>query len=290
MSGRPDLALLADMVPAWTDDQIKALDEWRQGDLLPCPPLAWSATDASVDPVTGQSTPPGGIVPWTGVLPKYVIVTSQTCDVCAKGPGARHPFVQVSPVVGVADATKEQWAQLTSGQVVDRYGLTGKRLRSKWAADLRVSFPISKALLLDADPIRGFALSSEAVEFGAHLAVRAGRPALHDFLLDVVGAEIQQAIKSASRKDTGWWSKVEEVRLAIRGDELAPRSVALVVVSAKVLNPDEHDQWIELGGRFKKRARAHGIAFKTTIVLTIDEMSARVYRDTVGLHIPGLGR
>lgn len=291
MSGRPDLSLLADLVPAWTRDQIKALDEWRQGDLLACPPVAWSTTpDSSVDPVTGRPTPDGGIVPWAGTLPKYVIVTTQTCDVCAKGPGARQPFVQVSPVVRVADATKEQWDELTSGQLVDRYGLTGKRLRSKWAVDLRISFPISKALLLDTRPVRGFASYEEAIDFGAHLALRAGRPALHDFLLDVVRAEIHAAIKSTPKKDTGWWSKVEEVRLAIRGDELAPKTVGLVVVSTKALSPDEHDRWIELGGRFKKRAKAEGIAMKTTSVMTLDEMPARVYRDTVALDIPSLGR
>jgi hypothetical protein len=290
MSSRPDLALLSDFVPAWTPEQVAALDEWRQGDLLPCPPLVWSTTAISQDAVTGQPVHGGGLVPWPGPLPKYTILTSQTCDVCATGPGAREPFVQVSPVVQVADATTEQWNELVTGQIVDRYGLTAKKLRSKWAADLRVSFPVSKAVLLDVTPVRGFATPEQAVEFGAHLAQRAGRPALHDFFLDVVRADIEAAIKASPRKGTGWWSKVEEVRLDIRGDDLAPKSFRLVVMTSSVLSPDEHDQWIQLGARFKKRARPQGIKVGTTVVSPIDDMGARVYRDTVELSIPSLRR
>ncbi|MFC5729334.1 MULTISPECIES: hypothetical protein [Nocardioides] len=290
MSSRPDLALLSDFVPPWTPEQVAALDDWRQGDLLPCPPLIWSTTATSPDPVTGQPAQDGGLVPWPSPLPKYGIITSQTCDVCAKGPGERAPFVQVSPVVQVADATRDQWNELVAGQIVDRYGLTGKKLRSKWAADLRVSFPVSKAVLLGATPVRGFATPEQAVEFGAHLAHRAGRPALHDFFLDVVQPDIEAAIKASAKKGTGWWSKVEEVRLDIRGDDLAPKFFRLVVVTSSVLSPDEHDQWIQLGVSFKKRARAQGIKIGTTVVSPIDDLAARVYRDTVELSVPSLRR
>jgi hypothetical protein len=176
------------------------------------------------------------------------------------------------------------------GQILDRYGLTGKKLRSKWAVDLRVSFPMSKAVLLDATPTRGFATPLEAAEFGAHLALRAGRPALHDFFLDVVRDEIDAAVKASAKKGTGWWSKVEEVRLAIRGDELAPKAFTLVVVSASVLTPDEHDRWIQLGETFRKRAKGHGMKMGTAMVFPIDEMKARIYRDTVELTIPSLKR
>lgn len=290
MSSRPDLALLRDFVPAWTSEQVAALDDWRQGDLLPCPPLVWSTTATSPDPVTGQPAQGGGLVPWPSPLPKYAIITSQTCDVCAKGPGERAPFVQVSPVVQVADVTRDQWKELVTGQIVDRYGLTGKKLRSKWAVDLRTSFPVSKAALLDVRPVRGFATPEEAVEFGAHLAHRAGRPALHDFFLDVVRADIEAAIKASAKKGTGWWSKVEEVRLDIRGDDLAPKSFRLVVVTYSVLSADEHDHWIQLGATFRKRAKTHGIKVGTTVVSPIDELGARVYRDTVELSVPSLRR
>ena len=290
MSNRPDLALLRDVLPAWTANQVAALDVWRQGDLLPCPPLVWSTTAASTDPVTGQTTGSDGMVPWPGQLPNYALITTQTCDISAQPPGARQPFVQVSPVVQVAQATDDQWHELVSGQVVDRYGLTGKSLRSRWAVDLRVSFPVSKYVLLDETPIRGFATPEQAVEFGAHLALRAGRPALHDFFLDTVRADIEAAIKGSGKSATGWWSKVEEVRLGIKGDELAPKSFRLVVLTSSTLSPPEHDRWIQIGQSFKKRAKALDIRVGTAIVTTIDEASARVYRDTVALDIPGLRR
>lgn len=290
MSNRPDLALLAGLLPNWTPDQIAALDEWRQGDLLLCPPLVWSTTAVTADPVTGQSTPSGGLVPWPGQLPKYALITTQTCEVCAKGPGAREPFVQVSPVVQVANLPTDQWNELVNGQILDRYGLTSKKLRSKWSVDLRVSFPVSKAVLLDAIPIRGFATSVEAVEFGAHLAFRAGRPALHDFFLDVVRVEIDATVKASGKTETGWWSKVEEVRLAIEGDELAPKAFTLVIVSSSLLSPDEHDRWIQIGETFRKRAKGEGMRMRTAVVYPIDDMNARVYRDTVELSIASLKR
>ncbi|MBF4163980.1 hypothetical protein [Nocardioides acrostichi] len=196
-----------------------------------------------MDPVTGQPTPSGGIVPWPGELPKYVIITTQTCDIGGKPPGARQPFVQVSPVVKVADATKEHWRELTTGILADRVGLTGKTLRTKWAVDLRIGFPLSKAALLEVSPTRGFASAAEAVEFGEHLARRAGRPALHDFLIDVVRVEIDSAIRASLKKDTGWWSKVDEVRLLIEGDVLEPRKVSILVLTKSVLQPEEHDRW-----------------------------------------------
>ena len=289
MSTRPDLALLCDLVPTWSREQIKALDEWRQGDLLTCPSLAWSTTAEPMDPVTGQSTPEGGVVPWPGALPKYVIVTTQTCDIGGKGPGGRQPFVQVSPVVKLVDTTKEQWQELTSGQLADRVGLTGKKLRAQWAADLRISFPLSKAALIDGTPLRGFATTVEAVEFGDHMARRASRPALHDFLIDVVRAEIDNSVKASQKRDTGWWSKVDEVRLLVEGDVLEPKKVSIVVLTKSVLQPDEHDRWTQLGGSFIKRARAHGIKMRTE-VCPINEMSARVYRDTIELYLPSLDR
>jgi hypothetical protein len=192
--------------------------------------------------------------------------------------------------VNVAGLPHDKWEELMSGQILDRYGLTSKRLRSNWAVDLRVSFPVSKAVLLESTPIRGFATTAEAVEFGAHLALRAGRPALHDFFLDVVRVEIDTAVKASSKRDTGWWSKVEEVRLAIRGDELAPKDFTLVILSSSVLSPDEHDRWIQLAETFRRRAKSQGMKMRTAVVYPLDEMNARVYRDTVELTVPSLRR
>jgi hypothetical protein len=138
--------------------------------------------------------------------------------------------------------------------------------------------------------LRSFATPEQAVEFGAHLARKAGRLALHDFFLDVVRADIEAAVRASTKKGTGWWSKVEEVRLDIRGDDLAPKSCRLVVVTSSVLAPDEHDRWIQLGATFKRRARGQGIKVATTVVTPIDEMGARVYRETVELDIPSLRR
>ena len=289
MSTRPDLALLQELVPTWTREQIAALDEWRQGDLLPCPPLAWSTTAESTDAITGVTTPIGGIVPWPNELPKYAIITTQTCDIGGQGPGARHPFIQVSPVVNVADSTKEQWREMITGQLADRVGLTGKALRTKWAVDLRISCPLSKAALLNEVPTRGFATPAEAVEFGEHLARRAGRPALHDFLLDVVRPEINTAIDASRKKETGWWSKVDEVRLLIKGDVLEPKEVSIWVLTSSVLGPDEHDRWTQLGATFIKRAKAHGIKLRTS-VQPIDETPARLYRDSIELYLSSLNR
>jgi hypothetical protein len=290
MTARPDLALLHKHVPSWTTDQVQALDPWRQGDVLLCPPLGWSTTAEPEDPVTGMPTPAGGLVPWDGDLPKYAIVTSQTCDIGGKPPGDRQPFVQVSPVVNVGDIEAEKWQELRSWKLVDRVALTSKSLRAKWVADLRVSFPVSKAVLVSVSPTRGFATEHEALKFGEHLARRAARPALHDFLTETVRSEIDAAIKASHKVNTGWWSKVDEVRLLLKGDRLVPEKATIVVLTTTQLSPDEEDRWVTLSATFEKRAKVHGMRMTAPLVQRVTEMHAATYRDTVGMYLSNLKR
>ena len=97
----------------------QALNDWRQGDLVYGVRLFWAAP--ADDELTGLSVDDPGdgrwaVISWDGApataedasdtgeaagggSPSWGIITSQTCDVVATGPGRRHPTVQVSPLL-----------------------------------------------------------------------------------------------------------------------------------------------------------------------------------------------
>lgn len=256
-----DLGLLAAVTPrGWGPDQRASLDRWIQGHLIRASDLSWQAPAAATDPVTGidpVALPDhggAGIAVWTSQA-AFFIITSQTCDIAATGPGARHPFVQVSPVLPVGGCPEHRWTELTTFALVDRVGLTGATLEGRYVADLRISLPVSKALLLDVDPIPAFADEVDELRFANHLAAKVARPALHDFLSGTMVAEINRAIETSGSDDSSWWSQVAEVRILITGTRLAPRSVTLLVLSKGALPPASVDRWTTLCKTFEKRAK-----------------------------------
>lgn len=288
---QPDLALLDAVTPQeWTREQRDLLERWRQGVLLPsCPPLLWAAP-AGLDVVTGLQTAPGQAAQQWPSEAKHAIMTSQTCDIMGAGPGARFACVQVSPVLEVVGVDDDRWRRLCAFEMEDRVGLSPPGLSGRWLADLRLSFPLSKAVLLGCAPMRAFAGEAGELTFGEHLARRAGRPALHDFITGTIAPELDRTI-AACKTGTAWWSRVCEVRVFIDGSRLAPTTVTLhVLVDSGRLEGDERDRWVTLSQSFAARAREHGIKVTAPWIQSLDECKAVEYRRSVPLNLPALRR
>lgn len=286
-----DLGLLAAVTPhEWGPDQRASLDRWIQGHLIRASDLSWQAPAAGTDPVTGidpvaiPDHDGAGVAVWASRA-AFFIITSQTCDIAATGPGARHPFVQVSPVLRVDSCPEHRWAELTRFTLVDRVGLTGTTLGGRYVADLRINIPLSKALLLDIDPIAAFENEVDELRFANHLAAKVARPALHDFLSGTMVSEINRAIETSGADDSSWWSQVVEVRILVTGTRLAPRSVTLLVLSKGALPPASVDRWTTLSKTFEKRAREAGFTVSTPWCDRLDDTKASLYRDSVGLAV-----
>ena len=54
----------------------------------------------------------------------------------------------------------------------------------EWAADLRISLPVSKAVLLRQSRVHGFREQHQTLEFAERVAAKTRRPALHDAIAD----------------------------------------------------------------------------------------------------------
>jgi len=275
--GPPELAALDGLTQKWSPEEVAEIARWAQGHLIACPDLVW----------VGEAGTPQS---WTSPADLAVVV-SQTCDVVAEGPGARIPFVQVSPVIEASDVDEQLFKAIVDGEVVDRFALTPEGLAGRYMADLRISVPVDKRYLLGKTPVEGFPDELDLIRFSEHLATRLERPALHYFLTDVVVREVEKAVKKGLRStESGWCSKVSEVCFLIQGSRLAPVDVRLLVLCDDPLTEEERQQWVDLNKQFVGSAKNdRGFRMSRPTVKTLEECRADMYRKAVPVRIPSLG-
>ncbi|MEV3872316.1 hypothetical protein [Streptomyces sp. NPDC049906] len=291
---------LDSLVPeTWPDDCVAALDAWKQGDLLPGSVLSWAAPPG-LDPVTGIDSSGGDDTEaesgeWQHVAVEdlrcaWAIVTSQTCDIAAAGPGARHPLVQVSPVVCISNISDNRRGAIEGHEVSHLVALTKPPSYGFWVADLRISLPVSKQLLVVNAPHPGFSSERDALDFAEHVAARLRRPSLHDFISDTMVKSISQHIKTVYKNEPEWWEQVEQLRVLVTGSRLNPESVQLVVVQQEKLDAKQRKIWRDWATSFRKVLKKEGIVLEPLHFTTLDVMTARLYRSSVPLRVPELRR
>lgn len=310
---------------ALADRAVKrGLNNWRQGDLVPGVGLFWAGTDDD-DPITGLSVPPSGghhwpVVPWdglsaeadsddsqlsnpsgTGGYPQesagwagsWSIITSQTCDVVATGPGQRHPTVQVCPLLPLHDhLDKGQIAEIGKGSRVDLITVPGVPGGGEWAADLRISVPVSKAVLLRQEPVRGFTSEEGSQQFAERVAAKYRRPALHDEISDGLVSGLRALVAKARADEAPWPDSIEQFRLLVLdGDQLTPRSVRVLTI---LLRPGmaaaDSAPLREWRNRETKRLRRHDIMLAPLDFVAVNEMTVIDYRASDPLRVPELGQ
>jgi hypothetical protein len=292
---RPELAVLSAYTPTSWDSVTgnERIGRWKQGDLLGPLPWGWVAP-AGWDQVTNLEVDTDGgalavVVAPTGLA--QAIVTSQTCDIAVTGPGARHPFVQVSPVLAVPEMDPSKLAALKRGDVVDLALLTppGGWHIGPLIADLRVSIPVSKAVLAAQDPQPGFADEAGYLAFARQLATKLERPALRDFITGDARAIIQTALAADAKVNTGWWSQVEEVRVKCDPNRLEPSLVEFIVVArTRALAATDVDKWKQVNERIRSAGKKVGISVRHPLHETATSMLAMTYRASVQLDLPQL--
>lgn len=290
-----------DLLPvSWPEEAVTALDGWRQGHLLQGGLATWLAAAGCVDPVTGDdfSNRGEGLLGAVAEIGDtgYFAVVSQTCDIAATGPGVRHPFVQVCPVRDLGAAFKaEKIQQSRAGELVEYVHLTKPpAIGGEWAIDLRMSVPLSKGVLIGATPIEGFSSQDDELDLAAKIAAKFKRPALHDYLSKELIDALNLLVSKARKGSEDWCEDVEQFRLGIDGDRLAPKRVRLFVVTDENFNlPFNHkkktalrDLWKSL----KKPLKKIGIDQAPIAFRYIENLKAVDYRNTIPLNIPALGR
>lgn len=255
----------------------------------------WLSSGGAVDPVTGEdlTIKPAGLVPRTASIGDtgYLAVVSQTCDIVAAGPGARHPFVQACPIRDVSGMGVDKVEAIRRGETVEYVYLTQPPVPgSDWAVDLRISVPISKAVLVAAEPITGFSTPADHLVLASRLAAKVERPALHDYLSKDLLDSLDLLLSRAKRSEE-WCDDVEQIRLKVEGDALHPTRVRLFVITDIKFNGTSAVKPLrDLWKSHKKRLARQGIAMAPIAFRTHATLSIVDYRESVPINLPTLGR
>ena len=281
---------------AWPTEIGSALEKWRQGHLISGNLGVWIAHAGIQDPVTGDDVPAheSGLaaraddVGDTG----YMVIISQTCDIGISGPGRRHPMVQVSPVrdLSAAGYDSSKIHQIRDGKVNEYVLLTRPPVEGAvWAADLRISLPVSKGVLVATEPIAGFATVEDELILGARVASKFRRPALPDVIATGVVGELSRFLAKAQAQE--WFGDVEQVRLEIlEGTPLFPKRVRLMAITDVGLTWLQKRPLTDLWNRQKKALKNAGIQPAPLAFRTLDKWSIEHYRESIPIDLPELGR
>lgn len=297
----------------------RALNSWHQGDLVRNIRLFW-ATPTGEDPLTGLTVDDldDGLAPvvgWDGEpalegdpahesdegasdptdssARTWAIITSQTCDVVASGPGARHFTVQVSPLRDLSGTyDKGQITQIRRGANVDLVYVNNVPEPGDWAADLRISLPVSKGILIQQEPTPGFGADSQSQQFAERVAAKYRRPALHDEISDGLVNGLRNLIETSRKADDIWPDSIEQFRiLVLEGDRLNPRHVVVLALTLDKLSPMQKGPLRKWRTTERRRLAkvSDGIQLGPIRFVDVDDLKVRDYRSSDPLRIPELG-
>jgi hypothetical protein len=296
-SDESSTAMVNQFLPApFDDDAFPELDQWQQGSLIGGSTLAWAGPKGQ-DSITSQEYENDWEFRNTGIGDGWSVVTSQTCDISPAGPGSQQPFVQVSPLFDMNqlpfDREEKRKSFITS---VKRWDVTylapvpsvpggeGK----EWAADLRISIPVSKGLLIAKTPHLGYPEEDDQLILAQHLAGRVSRPALHDSIVEiarVINDDIRQIPSTGERS---WYEDVEQIRLELRGSRLHPTWVKVHIISTRRLTVKEKFRWRTLRKRMEQRIAGSHLQLAAFGWDRLGNVSVEKYRSWAPLHVSEL--
>lgn len=286
-----ELVILENLLPP-AEDWAKlrsSLKNWEQGDLLEGIPLTWIAPSGS-DVITGLSSVEKEEFPYVAqeLTPTHVIITTQTCDLLGKGPGTKRAFVQVSPVYPAALYGQGQQASGQNRQIVYLFPL--RVGGTPHFADLRLSVPMAKSILIGRQPIRSGFDVEDAWQFAETVAHLYRRPALPDAVSEVLKSAVSRFIE-AQGKSSPEIREIEQVRVLIGKKSFRSTSIPIeLLVFGRTSAPDASMKgpWLsqlnDFGGAVKPDYNLTGLRFTSP-----DDCSAKNYRNSFPLHLPSLG-
>lgn len=281
-----------------------ALDQWRQGDLVSGLRVFWGISDDGRDPLSGVQVDPQPDGGWAAVResmdtedgvdpPEQLgIIVSQTCDVVATGPGARHPTVQVAPIVNLMNVPESRANDVRAGRTVDMVIVTNLHPPGDWAADLRISLPVSKALLIGQQPNRGFLTEEDCLRFSDQIAIKLRRPALHDHIAVDMTRSLEALIRRERVAGAAWMDRVEQIRVRVTlGDRITPKALELIVITIdEPLSAAEKEslrKWRT--DQVKTFAKATGGGKLLPLrILPLSKVNVQDYRESVPLRLDEL--
>lgn len=269
----------------WPSGVRDALQEWEQGDCVVAPDLfyfadpekpTWSVTqlfaESSIGPEVivspGSHTPPLGIV------------TSQTCDIGEEeSRRPMRPWVQIAPVYPITD---KGWKRKLNRGDGPRYWVPLPGIpEGFWIADLRLELPVEKGWLSQQNRIIAFETEEERRSFAGRLAWLRDRPAYSKEFNATVYSPLDAAMDALIAEETPGGSAAQEqlVEVCVRVDsQIRPSSAQLFVLTNAPCALELRNWFEDLRDQMRVAAVAAGIDLLALDVRTVDEVSAREYR------------
>jgi len=187
----------------WPPSVRESADRFRQGHLLRWDSIVYGADfGAAICKPTADAGDNGkGFVRIDEAF-SYVILTSQTCDICEDGrKQPKMPLITVAPVYDILPLLKNK----SQGPLIRKLGfsylfpLTADVLSQEnalWVADMRAQFSLEKSVFVGEHPVEAFATEPEYNDFAEWLAWRQTRPAIDNRVRDRILSPLREAFSS----------------------------------------------------------------------------------------------
>ena len=272
----------------WPSGVLEALRQFSQGDVLVKPPLfyyadpakpVWARTRAYLEGAVGPEIVEAG--PQT--QPRFGIITTQTCDIAEEdAPLPVRPWVQISPVYNRSDLAPDVKSLLRKGRGL-RYLLHLPALPDGfWVADLRIEVPVEKGWLAGATRIDGFGDEELQRRVGERVSLLRRRPAFSGTFVEAVQKPLVMALRQLRVTDRSLFNDVDatvvEVGVAM-DSHLRPSEARLTLITDAVLSDAVAEWWGTWWDAAHRQARERGFRLHALDVRSLDDLSAREYRD-----------
>ena len=272
----------------WPPEVTEAAAGVQQGDLIRTPPLGYAASlSYPIWSLTRQEAEVGAdsgpvhlsIHPDDG--PEWGIVVSQTCDVAEEGV-AMQPWVEVCPVyeVDAVDKLPEYLHRLD--------GMEAGEGRA-WVADLRLTVPLEKGLLVGRERRDPFATEEARIDFGVKLGWRRARAALSAGVHVVITETIKKRRSNNRAGARAARTCVYKLMLEVQESRLKPRAVRLHVIYQGSDECDEERmrEWFATWWkRANKVAKEHDIELLPTVFHDRTKMDVQDYDRLIPIENP----
>lgn len=222
---------------------------------------------------------------------ELAVITTQTCDIVEEDSAvAKKPWVQVAPVYRYDGLDDRHKADVEAYNIPDLARLTAPRFQGGfYVADLRLSIPVEKSVLVGRDVLPGFVDDASAVRFGDHCAAYINRAALPGIIHELVVKHLNSYFaRHAEYGPTLKACNVHDLRLNLNLD--GPEPIVRVVVLTKDLTLPNvaaiekiFEAWYDaavMAANQKKKA----INFLMPRVTSLAQMSAEEYIRTVAVR------
>lgn len=237
----------------WPTEVLSALRTFRQGDVVERPPFFYAMSPLHpvcatklIDPHEGMTTGDYDLVEYPDERrPPFGMITTQTCDIQEQGRPAQ-PWVSIAPVYNAMRLTPDQQRAVKRHEKGYLIHLTGPAfIDGFFVADLRIELPVEKGWLVGKAPLDGFVDDDGRIACANRLALRLGRPALANEVVEHVTGPLRgwlRGMGAQARAETH--EPVAEIGVEVFGSHDRPDAVKLVVLArTDPLSEEARDRW-----------------------------------------------